>query len=1705
VRFSVLGSLRVETDRAVDVRGPQVGRLLAALLIDAGRVVTVDRLADIVFAGQPTDAASTTLRSYVGRLRRLLVDDGTGVAVVTSRPGYRLELGTSTVDAHDFESCLGAARRHLAEGDPAHALTEVDAGLALWRGPAYAEHADEEWARLEALRLEELRVEGAELRLRTLVAGGRHDAAVADLGRFVEEHPLREEAWSALVVALHRAGRQTEALRAAARFRRTVGDAGLDPSLAFVALERQVAQRDPDLDAPAEPARRLRGYRVVDELARGRHGPVCLAVQPGVEREVVLRSFAADVADHPDFIRGFPALVQHVARIDHPHVIPIQDFWREPGAAHLVTRYVRGGTARDLLAKGPAPVERVTAIVEHVAGALDAAHHVGLAHGALDAGEVLFDDDGNAYVDGMGVVAMLDGLAGADGPDRFAVAAASDQRSLADLARHALTGEATGASGLLVSTARPELLALDGVFARATAADPADRYPDIVAFARSFARAVGRPTPPARLAVGNPYKGLRAFAEADAGEFFGRDRAVAEVAGRLAERRFVTVVGASGSGKSSVVRAGLVPLVRAGAIAGSEHWYVATMTPGSDPFGAWDDALGQIAAGGSGAAITSARHGIATSLRRAVPGGGDVLVVVDQLEELFTLVADETVRRAFIDGLIAALEADGSPLRVVATLRADLYDRPLGHHRFGGLVAGGAVPLVGMSASELERAIVGPAERAGVTFDGSLVAELVAAVADRPGSLPLLEFTLTELFDRRESAAVTLDDYRRIGGLTAAIGARAEDVYRSLEGNAQDASRLLFLRLVAVGGEHPDLRRRTTRRELQGIAALGAEADRLLDAFGAARLLTFDRDPATREPTVEVAHEALLRSWPRLAGWIAEEGHGLEIRSDLTVAGGVWDREGRRDADLYRAARLAAVEAWAADHPGDLTAPEREYIDASAASRDAARDAEQAQLERQRRANRRLRVAVAAIGVTLVAALVLGLLAVRQRDRAVDERAVAERARGRTLATAAAASLDDDRSLALLLAVEASRLDDSPVTRQALLASLGGDGPFTRTMIPTPATDYSALAVSADERIAAAKREDGTVDVIDLDRRLVVATGLAGPQNPGAGVDIDPSGTLVAISGLASEDGTAAIVHDVEGGGEVVRIEGDPGGIYVAAFTPGGETLAVAGPGGRIERYRVADWRRQRTLDIGDDRAIISFAVTADGARMVASATPVDGIMPMAMTRLYVIDVATGDVIAGPVDTGDFFVNALAVEADGEAVVAAGDRIQRYALDTLEPVGEPFGDGFPLGYVSVAVSSDGVIAAASGLALDIFALDDDGGAQRLPVDVPAVGVAVLDGGRSLLTADFEGSLWTWTTGWIDDLGEPLQPEGPGHVTLSPDGSTLAVWGLSRGVLLFDTATLELRGTIPLGGDIFLTGVEFDPDGRRVATLSCPAADYGPDDSCPAELGVWDADTASELAGPVDAGPVWAWMEDGTAFTGDGQFLVTAEFDGEVQRWDAGALEQVGSPLRLGDVSELVGNQARIVEAALVAGRSLVAAQSEFGEAVVWDVTSGAAEPVGVIGGNISNVGFVDDRLIAAQGAGTFQFRDAETLELVGEPFVTDVPSFWFSASDTGLLVSSSRVSGAQLWDVESRQRVSGVLASSSAALAPDGSVVYLGAGAPREQGGGDVVRALPIDIAALVAEACERAGRNLTAEEWDRYLPAREPHRTTCEQWPPAP
>lgn len=619
---------------------------------------------------------------------------------------------------------------------------------------------------------------------------------------------------------------------------------------------------------------------------------------------------------------------------------------------------------------------------------------------------------------------MLSG--GAPGP-------ASDQFALAVLLVQALVGTLPFGTRAITSAhdrvpsvhvQRSSVpMAVDEVLGRATSWEPADRYADVGGFVDEFTAALGgeiRPTP-AAVPTGNPYKGLRAFTEIDQDEFFGRDAIVEELVTHLSDGseagRFIALVGASGSGKSSIVRAGLVPRLRSGAVAGSGDWFIATMVPGSGPFAEVQAALTSIAVSDPGAPATAPDElEFARILRAATPSSQPVLLVVVQLEELFAAVSDESVRRAFLDGLAQATRDPDANLRVIATLRADFYDRPLRYHEFGRLIKAGTVTVVGMSATELAQAVTEPAAQVGVEVEPALATQIVADVVDQPASLPLLQFTLTELFERRTGRVLTMGSYRGLGGVNAAVARRADRVYESLSRADRELARRMFLRLVAVDETNTASRRRSLRRELVSLAPEAGETERVLDLFGDARLLAFDRDPASRAPTVEVAHEALILHWPRLAGWIGEAGEGLRIQGHLADSARAWDQQDRDPGELYRGLRLAAAVTWAAEQPETLNQLEQDYLGAGVELEENEARAERDRAERQQRTNRRLRVLLGGVGVVLVVALIAGFLAVDQRNAARRQQQVATVGE---LAAASVANLPLDPELSVPLAREA--------------------------------------------------------------------------------------------------------------------------------------------------------------------------------------------------------------------------------------------------------------------------------------------------------------------------------------------------------------------------------------------------------------------------------------------------------------------------------------------------------------------------------------------------------------------------------------------------------------------------------------------------------------------------------------------------------------
>ena len=506
-----------------------------------------------------------------------------------------------------------------------------------------------------------------------------------------------------------------------------------------------------------------------------------------------------------------------------------------------------------------------------------------------------------------------------------------------------------------------------------------------------------------------PYRGLLPYEAEDADAFFGRDGDVAAALQRLRERGVLAVVGASGTGKSSVVRAGIVSALR------HEGTLVVVTTPGSRP----------------------------TDSLAGVPSDGRAVLVVDQAEEAVTLCPDNEERAAYL----RTLAAYAGPLILV--LRADRLAELSAVAGIARLIEAGLFLLADLDEDHLRAAIEGPARQAGLRLEPGLVDLLVRDVAGEPGALPLLSHVLRQTWEHREGSTLTVDRYRATGGVRNAVAQSAETLYEGLETREREQLRALLMRLVMPSNDGEPVRARVPRAKV----ATDAEHERLVESLVAARLLSSD------EGDLQIAHEALAREWPRLRGWLEEDVEGQRIFRHLAAAAEEWDHLDRPSSELYRGVRLAAASDWAAHHVPEMTATERAFLDAS-------RTESERELHQQRRSNRRLRGALAGIAALLIASLVVGSLAVRERNhaRGNEHRTLAALASSDAHRIALSASSGNDPSQDLLLAVEANRLEDSPTTRSAVLKVLVGEDHLAHVTSLGNDAAVSDVAVSPDGR-----------------------------------------------------------------------------------------------------------------------------------------------------------------------------------------------------------------------------------------------------------------------------------------------------------------------------------------------------------------------------------------------------------------------------------------------------------------------------------------------------------------------------------------------------------------------------------------------------------------------------------------------------------------
>jgi serine phosphatase RsbU (regulator of sigma subunit) len=445
-----------------------------------------------------------------------------------------------------------------------------------------------------------------------------------------------------------------------------------------------------------------------------------------------------------------------------------------------------------------------------------------------------------------------------------------------------------------------------------------------------------------------PYRGLELFDVEHAPLFFGREALTGWLVHALGGRpsgpssRFLAILGASGSGKSSLARAGLLAALARGELEGSAAWPRVVCRPGPEPFFSLANALLTAAPGAAGAVAFDRLQGHVDGHRGLhvacglilgePPRAGRVVVLVDQFEELFTVCTEEAERTAFLDCLLHAATTPAGRTVVVLAMRADFYHHCAAHNGLAAAVSDHQVLVGPMNDEEIRRAVERPARLAGLEPTAGLVELLLTDVRGQPGPLPLLQFALRELWDRREGHRLTVRAYREIGGLGGAIQRTADAVYEAFTDEQKRLCRGVLLRLIQPGEGAEQTRRRVRLSELLPADVARAETvraviDRLADPE--ARLVTEHADPAGSEPSIEVAHEALLRGWPRLREWVEADRDGLRAHRQLTAAARVWEEFGRDDQDLYQGRNLQLAMKLLEGHRDELNGQEIEFIEAS--------------------------------------------------------------------------------------------------------------------------------------------------------------------------------------------------------------------------------------------------------------------------------------------------------------------------------------------------------------------------------------------------------------------------------------------------------------------------------------------------------------------------------------------------------------------------------------------------------------------------------------------------------------------------------------------------------------------------------------------------------------------------------------------------------
>ncbi len=1518
--------------------------------------------------------------------------------------------------------------------------------------------------------------------------------------------------------------------------------------------------------------RTVRGYRLREKIGSGGQGIVYKAYQPTVERDVAIKIIQPQYANQPTFIRRFEVEAQLIARLEHPHIVPLYDYWRDPEGAYLVMRWLPNNL-NTALNRGPWKLEAAARLLDQLAAALSVAHRDGVVHRDIKPANILLDEDENVYLADFGIAQDVYLRVPEDAVDvsgspayltpevlrRQEITARSDLYSLGYVMYEVLTGakpfaDVTTASDYIqkhLNEPMPMMsiqhsgipAALDEVLQTATAKDPMQRYATVQRFAAAFRAAIpptlpripaqpladpltereldvlkhmveGRdnaqiaeklfltvgtvrwyvkqiyskldahsrhqaidkarllhllerpllqyvsidvrnlpevPTP--RIAVDsvpeleNPYKGLRAFQESDASDFFGRAALTEQLLSRLAEKsesvRLLIVVGPSGSGKSSLVRAGLMPALRRGALRNVPHPFVTDMLPGTHPFEELEAALLRVAVTAQSdlmERLREDRRGLVRAAKRILPNdaGTELILVIDQFEELFTLVEAEAEQIHFIDNLLSAVTDPRGRVRVILTLRADFYDRPLLIPRLAELMRASTEIVIPLNARELEQAIIAPVERVGVRLESGLATTIINEVAEQPGALPLVQYALTELFEQREGNTLTLRAYRAIGGVTGALARRADEVYASLDADAQTAAQQMFLRLITLGEGTEDTRRRVLHVELsEGTDT--AQMEDVIEAFADYRLITLDRDPLTRTPTIEIAHEALIREWGRLRDWLRDNREDIRTQRRLAAAAVEW-QVGKDTGFLASGARLNQFETFAEQTTLTLTAHERAYLAASLAERmklerqEAERQDHETQLEQ--RSRRFLRLLVGVFAVAAVLALGLSILAL-----SLNGQAMRSAAQFRSIALASGARqalLNRQPDVALALALASLNIDEPPKQSELAFFEAATSSWIVQRYVGGHTSTMRDVVFFRDGRRMVTSGFDGRAVVWDI------ATGeqLQAVQTEDRihHLAVHPDGTIVAAAGIAGEMYLWNLATD-----EVIGLDVGEISAQAPIFNHDGTLLIGATQDGHIYVWNVATLERIRTFaTIGAQ--IFSVSFNPDETLLIAASR--DGA-----ARIW--DFETGELVqmlnhpAAERSAEIPWVWEALFLPDGEHVISCDTNavIRMWNWRSGAVIWTTKAPDDPR---DLALSPDGKLffTGADATITDVHLWETETGSLIRAYEGHTDIVNNVDfspDGTTLLSSSYDGTAILWNVQW-EGTRATFPVPGANQIAVHPSEPIIAVSIIqpdtpAHAILLINTETNAVLHQLD-GNREFIQSLAFSPDGRLLlsgdaALLTADIRDQ--------DVYVWDVETGDRLAVLEDH---FGWIQS-IAFSPDARTVAIGEATGSrIIFWDLATFTRT---------RELEGHSDWVTGISFSPdGRSLYSAARD-GAVLQWDVESGtvvrtfAGHDTAVYGFDMSEDG---GRLFTAAIDGTARVWDTITGELMFNLEGHSSGIYWLDYTAVGNAIVTTAGDGTLiLWDAATGERLrryvnsqteQGGLIPVPAVFSPDGQLLISG-------------------------------------------------------------